>query len=151
MINQQKPAIEWQADFATGVAIIDDQHRVLIKMLNQASLELSDHSPMAELGRIVQGLLSYAGYHFQTEEKLMAEHGYARESEQSAAEHIRQHRDFADKVVTVKAQVDAGKRIPKADLESFLSTWLTDHILNTDRKFGAFICAQQAKALAAKG
>ena len=143
MSNQLKPPIEWQPDFATGVAIIDDQHHVLIKMLNQASVELTDYSPLADLERIVQGLLSYAGYHFQTEEKLMAEHGYDKESAPNAAEHIRQHKDFAAKVVAVKAQVQAGQRIPKADLESFLANWLSDHILNTDRKLGAFICAKK--------
>jgi len=41
--NQQAQAIECQPGFATGVAIIDDQHRVFIKMLNQARLQLSDH------------------------------------------------------------------------------------------------------------
>ena len=143
MSNQAAQAIAWQPDFATGVAIIDDQHRILIKMLNQASVELTDYSPLSDLERIVQGLLSYAGYHFQTEEKLMAEYGYAAGSSANAAEHIRQHREFAAKVVAVKAQVQSGQRIPKADLESFLTTWLTDHILNTDRKFGAFICAQK--------
>jgi hemerythrin-like metal-binding protein len=150
MSNQQKQAIEWQPDFATGVAIIDDQHRVLIKMLNQASVELTDYSPLSDLERIVQGLLNYAGYHFQTEEKLMAEHGYDKDSAPNAAEHIRQNKDFADKVVAVKAQVQAGQRIPKADLESFLTAWLADHILNTDRKLGKFICDKQAKVTAAK-
>jgi len=146
MSRQAAQAIAWQPDFATGVAIIDDQHRILIKMLNQASLELTDYSPLADFERIVEGLLSYAGYHFQTEEKLMAEHGYAVGSAANAAEHIRQHRDFADKVVAVKAQVQAGQRIPKVDLESFLVGWLTDHILQTDKKFGAFIRDRQPGA-----
>ncbi|MCX7173055.1 MAG: hemerythrin domain-containing protein [Proteobacteria bacterium] len=108
---------------------------------------MSDHSPLADFDRIVQGLLSYAGYHFQTEERLMVEHGYAKER---AAEHVRQHKDFAEKVVAAKAQIQAGKRIPKTDLESFLTTWLTDHILHTDKEFGAFIRDQQARAAAQK-
>ncbi|MFA7280346.1 MAG: bacteriohemerythrin [Sterolibacterium sp.] len=141
-----KPPLAWRPDFATGVAIIDDQHRELIKMLNQASTQLTDHSPLSDVARIVQGLLSYAGYHFQTEEKLMAEHGYAQHRAAPAAEHIRAHRAFAEKVVAVKAQIDAGQRIAKADLESFLSNWLTDHILHTDKELGAFIRDQQNRA-----
>ena len=150
MNNPSKQAIEWRPDFATGVAIIDDQHRILVKMLNQASLELSDHSPLTDLARIVQGLLSYAGYHFQTEEKLMVEHRYDTERAQSAAAHRRQHKDFADKVVAVQAQVQGGKRIPKAELEGFLSGWLTDHILHTDKEFGAFIRDQQNRGAAGR-
>ena len=142
--------ISWRPDFATGVAIIDDQHRALIKMLNEASTQLTDRSPLADVARIVQGLLSYAGYHFQTEEKLMAEHDYERHRATPAAEHIKAHRGFAEKVIAVKARIDAGQRVPKADLEAFLSNWLTDHILHTDKELGAFIRDQQNRAAAAK-
>ena len=148
-----KPAtaqIAWREDFATGVAIMDDQHRALIRMLNEASTQLTDRSPLPEVARIVQGLLSYAGYHFQTEEKLMAENGYGQQRALPAAEHLKAHRSFADKVVAVKAQIDAGQRIPKADLESFLSNWLSDHILHTDKELGAFVRDQQNRAAAAK-
>lgn len=142
--------IAWRQDFATGVDIIDDQHRALIRLLNEASTQLDDHSPLADVARIVQGLLSYAGYHFQTEEKLMAEHGYEKLRTSAAAAHIKAHRGFAEKVTAVRAQLDSGRRIPKADLESFLSTWLTDHILHTDKELGAFIRDQQARAAPAK-
>ena len=150
-MNQPVPQpLAWRQDFATGVAIIDDQHRELIKMLNEASTQLTDRSPLADVARIVQGLLSYAGYHFSTEEKLMAEHGYEKHRAAPAAQHIKAHRDFAEKVVAVKAQIDAGQGIPKADLESFLNNWLTDHILHTDKEFGAFIRDQQSRAAATK-
>lgn len=150
-MNQPAPQpLAWRQDFATGVAIMDDQHRALIKMLNEASTQLTDRSPLADVARIVQGLLSYAGYHFQTEEKLMAEHGYEKHRSMPAADHIKAHRAFAEKVIAVKAQIDAGQRIPKADLESFLTNWLTDHILHTDKELGAFIRDQQARAAAAK-
>ena len=142
--------ISWRQDFATGVAIMDDQHHELIKMLNAASTQLTDRSPLPDVARIVQGLLSYAGYHFQTEEKLMAEHGYEKQRALPAAEHIKAHRGFAEKVIAVKAQIDAGERIPKADLEAFLTNWLTDHILHTDKELGAFIRDQQVRAAAAK-
>lgn len=147
MSNQQKPAIEWQPDFATGVAIIDDQHRVLIKMLNEASVELTDRSPIEDFSRIVQGLLSYAGYHFQTEGKLMSDHGYAAADSEV---HLSQHQAFAEKVVAVQAGLKAGQRIAKADLVKFLTDWLADHILNTDKKLGAFLCSRQAGSGAGK-
>ncbi|MFA7268589.1 MAG: bacteriohemerythrin [Sterolibacterium sp.] len=142
--------LTWRQDFATGVPIMDDQHRMLIKMLNEASTQLTDRSPLSDVARIVQGLLSYAGYHFQTEEKLMAEHGYEKLRAAAAAEHIKAHQGFAEKVVAVKAQIDAGQRIPKADLEAFLVNWLTDHILHTDKELGAFLRDQQNRAAATK-
>lgn len=150
MSNQQKPAIEWQPDFATGVAIIDDQHRVLIKMLNEASVELTDRSPIEDFSRIVQGLLSYAGYHFQTEEKLMNDNSYTAACSADSERHLSQHHAFAEKVVAVKTGLKAGQRIAKADLVKFLTEWLADHILNTDKKLGAFLCSRQAESGAGK-
>lgn len=150
MANQMEQAVAWQPVFSTGVAVVDDQHRVLIRMLNEASEKLTDSSPLAEYDKIVQGLLNYAGYHFQTEEKLMAEHGYEQERAAAAAAHIQAHRGFAEKVTAVKGQIQAGKRIPKADLEKFLADWLIDHILHTDKEMGAFIRDKQMKAAASK-
>ena len=137
-------AITWRPDFATGVAIIDDQHRVLINMLNEANTKLTDRSPIADFSKIVQGLLSYAGYHFQTEDGLMNQHGYDAACAEDAAQHHAQHKAFAEKVLAVQTSLTAGQRIPKADLVEFLTQWLADHILNTDRKLGKFICSRPA-------
>jgi hemerythrin len=145
-MTQETQAISWRPDFATGVAIIDDQHKVLINMLNDASTKLNDRSPIEDFARIVQALLSYTGYHFGTEEKLMAEHGYATASAAAAEQHLSQHKTFVEKVVAVQASLKAGQRIPKADLVNFLTAWLSDHILNTDRQLGSFVCERQSGA-----
>ncbi|MCX7143536.1 MAG: bacteriohemerythrin [Proteobacteria bacterium] len=150
MADSTTQAITWRADFATGVGIMDDQHRVLVKMLNEASTQLSDTSPLTEYESVVKGLLGYAGYHFQTEEKLMAEYGYEKNKAVPAAEHIKAHRGFAEKVVMTQDQLKAGKRIPKDDLVSFLTDWLTDHILHTDKELGAYLRDKMAQTAAGK-
>lgn len=145
----QQP-IAWRPEFATGVAIIDDQHRVLINMLNDAGAKLSDHGPIGDFERIVQGLLNYAGYHFLTEEKLIVEHGYDTARAAEADRHLAQHKAFAAKVVAVRDGLKAGQRIAKADLVGFLTDWLTDHILHTDKELGAHIRDCQVKAASGK-
>lgn len=142
--------IVWQPEFATGVPIIDDQHRVLIGMLNDANARLSDQSPLDDYARIVQGLLSYAGYHFQTEEKLIVEEGYDKAHAAEADKHLMQHKAFAAKVVAVQEGMKAGQRIAKADLVGFLTHWLTDHILHTDKELGAYVrdCRMRAQSAA---
>ena len=139
MTTDVAQAIAWRADFATGVAIIDDQHRVLVKMLNDASAQLTDASPLKDYEVIVQGLLNYAAYHFKTEEGLMATHGYDKARTALAVEHIKQHKGFAEKVFAANEQIKAGTRIPKKKLVDFLTAWLTNHILHTDKVLGAFL------------
>ena len=144
METKLEQPLVWKADFATGVAMIDDQHRVLINMLNEANSNLTDRSPVADFEKIVQGLLNYAGYHFGTEERFAAESGYDKEKSGEAADHVAQHRAFAEKVTAVHKQLADGQRIAKADLVGFLKDWLINHILNTDKKLGAFIVGKAA-------
>lgn len=146
MTHSSGQAMLWQQAFATGVAVIDDQHKILVNMLNDASEKLSDGSPAGDFERIVQGLLNYSVYHFQTEERLMAEFGYDKECADHTARHVKAHRGFTDKMTAVKAEIQAGICPPKAELEKFLVDWLADHILHTDKKLGAFIRDKLMKA-----
>ncbi|MBF0273545.1 MAG: hemerythrin family protein [Magnetococcales bacterium] len=131
--------IVWRVDFSTGVGMIDDQHRVLINMLNDAATKLTDQSSLEEVGRIVQGLVNYTDYHFKTEERAISEQGYDAIRPADAEAHIGQHRDFVEKVIAVRERIRNGHRVPKDELVAFLSSWLTSHILHSDKALGAFI------------
>ncbi|HIJ61759.1 MAG TPA: hemerythrin family protein [Rhodospirillaceae bacterium] len=143
MPEELLPPITWRPDFATGVAIVDDQHRVLIRLLGEAGSKLSDRSPIEDFTHIVEGLLSYAGYHFQTEAKLMGDHAYEALRPEEANDHLLQHEAFADRVGAIHSGLKAGQRIAKTALMEFLISWLSNHILNTDKALGAFIADRQ--------
>ncbi|MEO5345321.1 MAG: bacteriohemerythrin [Magnetococcus sp. YQC-9] len=145
MAAEMVQPISWRPDFTTGVGIIDDQHRVLIKMLNDAAGKLTDQSSLEDLAKIVQGLINYADYHFKTEERFIVEQGYESLRPVDAESHLSQHRDFVAKVLAVREQIHQGQRIPKDVLVSFLSEWLTNHILHTDKALGAFILDQKQR------
>jgi len=133
--------LHWQPDFATGIQIIDDQHRVLIAMLNEANMKINDRSPTSELDLIVQGLINYAGYHFGTEERYAADNGYFDLQPEEASAHLAQHHAFANRVNRIKRELGTEQRISREDLVAFLTNWLVNHILDTDMKLGAFLRA----------
>ncbi|MBF0627117.1 MAG: hemerythrin family protein [Magnetococcales bacterium] len=139
MSDEMVQSIAWRRDFATGVGIIDDQHRVLINMLNDAAAKLTDQSTAEEIGRIVRGLLNYADYHFKIEERLIEDHGYARERSADAGSHLREHREFVAQVMEVGQRLEQGKRVTRDELVTFLIGWLTNHILHSDKILGAFL------------
>jgi hemerythrin len=68
--------IIWNNDLVTGVEEIDHQHRILVKTLNDAGVQLTGNRDAALLEQITRDLLAYAIYHFETEEELMAQHNY---------------------------------------------------------------------------
>jgi hemerythrin len=129
----------WDDSYATGVAEIDEQHMILVHTLNQASEKLAIDGSVEQLAQITQDLLSYALYHFETEEDLMQEYGYEVASAPDAESHLKQHRSFSAKVVSVRDGLKSGTPISPSELLDFLNNWLVNHILNTDQKLGAFI------------
>jgi hemerythrin-like metal-binding protein len=142
-MNQATTPLVWNDSFATGVAEIDDQHMILVHTLNEAAGKLAE-SPSHELiEQITQDLLSYALYHFDTEEDLMQEFGYQEDGD-AMQRHLEQHRAFSKQVVSARDSLRAGANISAQELLEFLNTWLVNHILNTDRKLGAFIVAKRS-------
>jgi hemerythrin-like metal-binding protein len=143
-MSDYKPLI-WDSSFETGVSEIDEQHRILVNTINEAAVTLGENSNLAILEQITNDLLSYALYHFETEEELMNEYNYEEAPDEDMQTHLSQHRDFSSTVVTVKDNMKSGKPITKDELLNFLKNWLTNHILYTDKKFGAFILAKRAE------
>lgn len=130
----------WNDELVTGVSEIDEQHRILVNSINEVNTRLSNTAVNAEiLEKITQDLLSYALYHFETEEGLMKEYNYAETNNEDSVIHQRQHRDFSATVVSVREGIKSEKLISREDLLTFLNGWLVDHILNTDKRLGAFI------------
>ncbi|MEW6164282.1 MAG: bacteriohemerythrin [Pseudomonadota bacterium] len=133
----------WDDGYATGVTEIDEQHMILVHTLNEASVKLAGDASIETLEQITQDLLAYALYHFETEEALMQEYGYEEGSREDAARHLEQHRAFSAKVVAVRDGLKTGTPIAPADLLAFLNDWLVNHILNTDKRLGAYIVARR--------
>jgi hemerythrin-like metal-binding protein len=134
----------WTDAYATGVSEIDEQHMILVHTLNEAGVKLANNPSHALLEQITQDLLSYALYHFDTEEGLMQEYGYPDGPGSDMVEHLEQHRSFSAKVVAVREGLKDGVSISSNDLLDFLNTWLVNHILNTDKKLGAYIIEKRS-------
>jgi len=136
--------IEWNDSLLTGVAEIDQQHRILVDSINEANIRLMEDHEIALIEQITKDLLSYAIYHFETEEDLMQQYGYEAASADEASMHQKQHREFSSTVITVRDGLRDGKTISREDLLAFLNSWLVNHIMHTDQHLGAFIRQKRA-------
>jgi hemerythrin len=128
--------IVWNETLMTGVAIIDEQHQILVNMLNDANAQLTGNVSRDALEEIVRDLMSYALYHFDTEEELMVEEDYAVADRE---QHFGEHRDFSKTVAEVQLGLSQGKLITREELLGFLNGWLINHILKTDQQLGKFV------------
>ena len=137
--------IVWNNDLVTGVAKMDEQHRILVNSINEANTRLASNLSAEILNQITRELLSYALYHFETEEELMREFNYSVASPSDSEAHMRQHRDFSTKVVAVREGIKAGNLISREDLLTFLNGWLVNHIHKTDKQLAEFILTKTGK------
>ncbi|MDP3346341.1 MAG: hemerythrin domain-containing protein, partial [Hydrogenophaga sp.] len=63
----------WNANFETGIDVVDEQHRVLVSLLNRMAQHYIDGATEAQTRQILAELADYAQVHFSTEEAVWME------------------------------------------------------------------------------
>jgi hemerythrin-like metal-binding protein len=132
------PLLPWNAKLEVGHSQIDSDHKKLVELLNRLHDAMQAGQARDVCGRILDELIQYTRVHFATEERLMAQHGYAQ-----AATHKAQHASLVQEVVQFKSRFDAGSIALSVSLFKFLKDWLSNHILQSDK---TLVAALNAKA-----
>ena len=128
--------VQWQDAFSVGDLHIDEQHSILIDTINQLASAESLHNHHAVL-MIIDELASYAGFHFDYEERLMERVGYPHLDEHKVI-----HQAFVSWVANLRDEyVTYGKRPLGAPVLNYLRDWLSHHILGEDRRYSGYLAA----------
>ena len=122
--------IQWTDEMSVGVPSIDEQHKKIVNMINTLNAAMEDGETDAVMKRIFEGLLSYTDRHFQYEERLFAQTGYADD-----AAHRREHDELRARVTGMKERLDRGDFMLGIEVMSFLRDWLTRHIMGSDMAY----------------
>lgn len=124
--------IEWNERFATGVEIVDKQHRGLIDILNGLFKSIGEGRSEAVLLGVFGELRRYADNHFDTEERLLKKHGV---ESRHQAEHVIRHVAYRRRIEALRARHDEGERLIPIQVLAFVCDWWLEHILTCDRVF----------------
>jgi len=131
---EQKELIPWSSKLCIGIDKIDNQHKELVRLVNQLHSAMKAKAGIQESSKILEQLADYTVYHFGFEEKLFDVHNY-----EASEEHKKNHRDFVKKVVDFQSDLKAGRAGLSMDLMYFLTKWLKDHILKTDKAYVSYL------------
>ena len=135
------PLIEWSADLSVGIDSIDEQHKKLVNMINALNDAMLTGSSNDLLGKIFTGLAAYTQKHFSYEEHMFAEYGYT-----NSEKHKRQHSELIAQVVELKQNfIENPQETITADLMQFLKSWITNHIMKTDKEYSEFLLSKGVK------
>jgi hemerythrin len=128
--------ITWSARYSVGIARIDAEHQVLIKLINDLYAKIRAGDSPSGTVKVLDGLADYTLSHFGTEERLLKRYafpGYA------------QHKAAHDKLVAQVKQLQGDARTRKTaispEVMAFLQSWLIGHILGMDKKYASHLAA----------
>ncbi len=129
-------AYMWTKDLETGNAMIDTQHKELIRAINDLLQACSAGKGRAEIEKTTKFLFDYTNKHFGDEERLQMQYGCP-----DMVNHKRYHEEFKR---TVRDLTDhLNKEGPTVALvgkvNNSIAGWLINHIKVQDVKVAAHI------------
>lgn len=124
--------LEWNESYSVGVSAIDDQHKTIVRMVNELQDAMRRGKGRVLLDELFGNLVEYTATHFRDEEAYMQRIGYP-QAEFDA--HCRKHREMTDKVLDLKRRFESDEVMISIRLMDLLKTWLSDHILGMDKQF----------------
>ena len=129
----------WNANFETGIAEIDVQHRRLVELLNQLVGHLTRQADAPTLKSVFDALARYALEHFESEEAIWRE---AFQGDPWETGHSESHQRFVDAVGKLQAEADSRPyEDVLTDVVGFLTHWLALHIIESDRRMALAVLA----------
>ena len=130
--RKNKDQVEWNESYALGIKMIDDQHKELLRIVNDIFNHASSNQQeeQAYFKEVMKQAVEYIKFHFTTEEKIMITTKY-----RGYEEHRAHHEEFVRTIIKTARDNEAGKRLTLTSLGYFLKDWVLSHIAVMDKKY----------------
>ena len=133
--------VEWSDELSVGIEEIDNQHKVLVDLVNEMNEAIQHRRGNEVVREILSRLADYTRIHFAVEESLMRILGYA-----GYEAHKVQHEELLGHVLELQDKVHSGRAAIGFELMHFLKFWLTKHIMESDKNYSEFFLQAGAGA-----
>jgi hemerythrin len=120
----------WKEEYSMHIQEIDDQHKVIVELLNDLYDAFLRKEHENKTGEILSRLTDYAFMHFKLEEKYFLMFNY-----HEKVEHKLEHKKFVERVETFKEEFNKNKTALTYKIINFLRDWLSNHIMVSDKKY----------------
>lgn len=127
--------IDWSNDFDVCVNDMNDQHKILMKIMNELFELNTSGKPKTLLMQKLGELGSFTVKHFTEEEQFMESIHF-----DGLVTHKLIHKDLLEKFTRHMTAFDQGStQTLGTDFFGFLKVWLLAHIQGIDTKYGAVV------------
>lgn len=122
---------QWTESMSVGIALIDNDHRALIHLVNRLHESVDAQDSYDVLDDLLNRLIDYVDIHFTREERIMEACGYT-----ETAGHKEEHGVFVDYIQGLRESFNAETAPALAgELADYLKDWLNHHILIQDMAY----------------
>jgi hemerythrin-like metal-binding protein len=126
--------LRWSSNLSVGLDCIDDQHKMLVDLINELHQAMGNGSGKTAVGGVLSKLVDYTKTHFKFEEDLFEKHGY-----EETTEHKGVHAKLVGQLADFQEQFKTGESDISIELLEFLKEWLITHIKKTDTRYVPFL------------
>lgn len=128
--------LEWSDRLTVGHALIDEQHRELIRRFTQFLEACQQTRARGQLEPLLLFLDSYVTSHFREEERLMKRHAYP-----DAEAHFAAHRQIEARLGDLREELrnDGISSALIIQTNQTLLEWVVRHIQQTDLQLGNYL------------
>jgi len=130
-------SFKWKDRYNLNIEQIDNQHRKLFEIGERAySLAILNDSydHYDEIMTVLNELLDYAEYHFKYEENLLESYNYDGLGQQK-----QEHGFYINRINSITSRdIDENQKQTIIEIVDFLSEWISNHILFSDRKYAIY-------------
>jgi hemerythrin len=127
-------APRWRSDYTVGVEIIDKEHQQLFALAESLHIAIRNGGGTEELRAVLGELVAYTCFHFEHEEKLMADVAYPH-----LEDHRKEHEDFRRRVQNMASLCTEGGANTPGHVLTCIVQWLRCHTMSSDRRIGTYM------------
>lgn len=131
--------IEWDGRLATGIGVVDLEHRMMVMLARKLDLAIAKRMPKSVVLRIFDELIALTRFHFVSEENLMREIHFP-----EVEPHTRVHSHLVSQLHVIAGRINDEREPPGRALDD-LWHWLIDHATHMDAKFAEFQHREQRR------
>lgn len=124
------PLMEWNESLDIHVDPMNDQHKVILNLINKIFDMNEQNQSMNDIIKVVNELGAYTVKHFKQEEEYMESIQYPQ-----LEVHKGVHKNMLERFGKHVSEIEDTQLVSE-DFLRFLKSWLTAHIRTTDMKYG---------------
>jgi len=122
-------ALSWKDEYAVNIAIIDEQHKKFVGIINDLYTIIQDKNCVDKLPKIFFQIAYFIDHYFIKEEIYFKDLKYPNFEQHKIA-----HNLFIDRIIQFQKEMETKKPGLCEDIYAYLLQWFNEHILKYDKE-----------------